>query len=113
MGKNDRIVYQRHNGDWVNKKTRADKASGIHSTQGAAAREAKQMLQNSGGGELIIKGLDGKIWSKDTIAPGHESSVKDKEHKAAHPSKREHNAFFTSSAHQAELIFLRDLSGSS
>jgi hypothetical protein len=35
----------------------------------------------TGGGELIIKGLDGKIRSKDTIAPGNDPrSIKDKEH---------------------------------
>jgi len=38
------------------------------------------MLVNQGGGELITKGLDGKIRSKDTINPGNESSVRDTEH---------------------------------
>jgi hypothetical protein len=38
------------------------------------------MLQNSGGGELKIKNEQGKIRSKDTIAPGHESPVRDREH---------------------------------
>lgn len=38
------------------------------------------MLQKSGGGELKIKNEQGKIRSKDTIAPGNESSVKDREH---------------------------------
>lgn len=70
--KNDRIVYQRTDGTWVNKRLDAEKASGLHPTQGDAAREAKQMLENSGGGELIIKGRDGKIRSKDTIAPGND-----------------------------------------
>lgn len=78
--KNDRIVYQRSNGDWVNKRIGAERAASIHSKQGEAAKEAKQQLQNSGGGELIIKGRDGKIRSKDTIAPGNESPVRDKEH---------------------------------
>lgn len=70
--KQDRIVYQRADRTWVNKRLDADKAAGLHPTQGAAAEEAKQMLQNSGGGELIIKGRDGKIRSKDTIAPGND-----------------------------------------
>jgi hypothetical protein len=30
------------------------------------------MLQSQGGGELTIKGLDGKFRSKDTIAPGRD-----------------------------------------
>lgn len=80
MGKNDRTVSKRADGTWVNKKDGAERAAGIHPTQGAAAEEAKEMLQNSGGGELKIKNEQGKIRSKDTIAPGNESSVKDKEH---------------------------------
>ena len=40
-----------------------------------------QMLKNQGGGELITKGLDGKIRSKDTIPPGNDPNPpKDKEH---------------------------------
>jgi hypothetical protein len=79
--KKDRIVYQRTDGTWVNKKLDAEKASGLHSTQGAAAKEAKQMLENAGGGELIIKGRDGKIRSKDTIPPGNDPlPPRDKEH---------------------------------
>jgi hypothetical protein len=39
------------------------------------------MLQNQGGGELITKGVDGKIRSKDTISPGNDPNPpKDKEH---------------------------------
>jgi hypothetical protein len=80
MGKNDRTVSKRDDGTWANKKDGAERASGIHPTQGAAAKEATKMLKNSGGGELKIKNEEGKIRSKDTIAPGNESSVKDKEH---------------------------------
>lgn len=80
MGKNDRTVSKRTDGTWVNKKDGAERAAGVHQTQAEAAAEAKAMLQNSGGGELKIKNEQGKIRSKDTIAPGNESSVKDKEH---------------------------------
>jgi hypothetical protein len=39
------------------------------------------MLQNAGGGQLKIKGVDGKIRSKDTIKPGNDPyPPKDKEH---------------------------------
>lgn len=68
----DRTVYQRPDGKWVNKRHDADRASGIHEKQGEAAKQAKDMLQSQGGGELIIKGRDGRIRSKDTIAPGHD-----------------------------------------
>jgi hypothetical protein len=81
MGKGDRTVYRRDDGTWANKRNDADKASSTHDTQGGAARAAKEMLQNQGGGELTIKGEDGRIRSKDTIAPGHDPNPpKDKEH---------------------------------
>ena len=77
----DRTVFRREDGLWANKRNDADKASSLHKTQGKAGEAAKEMLQNQGGGELIIKGLDGKIRSKDTIAPGHDPCPpRDKEH---------------------------------
>jgi len=77
----DRIVYRREDGTWVNKKNDADRASSLHDTQKAAINAAKQMLQNQGGGELTTKGLDGKIRSKDTIPPGNDPNPpKDTEH---------------------------------
>ncbi len=81
MGKNDRIIYKRDDGQWVNKKTGSDRASSLHGTQAEAEDSAREMLHNSGGGELITKGLDGKIRSKDTIAPGNDPCPpRDKEH---------------------------------
>lgn len=66
----DRTVYRRGDGKWVNKRNDADRASGVHNTQQAAAQEAKQNLGNQGGGELTIQGRDGRFRSKDTIKPG-------------------------------------------
>lgn len=81
MSRNDRIVYRRPDGTWVNKLAKGDKASSLHQTQGDANVAAKEMLKNQGGGELTIKGLDGQIRSKDTIAPGNDPfPPKDKEH---------------------------------
>lgn len=77
----DRIVYQRPDGSWVNQRLDAERASSVHDTQGAATASAKGMLGNQGGGELIIKGINGKIRSKDTIPPGHDpGNIRDKEH---------------------------------
>jgi hypothetical protein len=67
-------------GHGANKRDGASRAASLHSTQRAAADEAKAMLENAGGGELKIKNEKGKIRSKDTIASGNESSVIDKEH---------------------------------
>lgn len=78
---NNRIVYKREDGQWVNKKTAADKASSLHNTQHDAENVAREMLKNTGGGELITKGLNGRIRSKDTIAPGNDPNPpKDREH---------------------------------
>ena len=76
----DRTVFQR--GDkWVNKRNDADRASSAHDTQREASNAAKEMLHNQGGGELTIKGTDGKIRSKDTIAPGNDPfPPRDREH---------------------------------
>lgn len=68
----DRTVYRRPDGTWVNKRNDSDRASSLHNTQRDAIDSAKQMLQNLGGGELTTKGLNGKIRSKDTIAPGND-----------------------------------------
>ena len=77
----DRIISRRDDGKWANKRNDADKASSLHGTQGDAANAAKEMLKNQGGGELTIKGLDGKIRSKDTIPPGHDPCPpRDREH---------------------------------
>lgn len=39
----------------------------MHQTQKGAESKARNMLNKSGGGELITKGLNGKIRSKETI----------------------------------------------
>lgn len=78
---NNRTVFKTSDGDWANKKNVASRASSVHSTQHAAERAAREMLKKSGGGELTTKGEDGKIRSKDTIAPGNDPNPpKDKEH---------------------------------
>lgn len=79
--KNDRSVYQRADGTWVNKLNEADRASSLHDTQREAEQTAREMLRNSGGGELTTMGRDGKIRSKDTISPGNDPNPpRDKEH---------------------------------
>lgn len=77
----DRTVYKRPDGKWANERHDADKASSLHDKQNQAIKSASGMLRKQGGGELIVKGEDGKIRSKDTIAPGRDPNPpKDKEH---------------------------------
>lgn len=72
MGANRRIIQQRRDGDWEIKKPGADRASAITDTQSAAIDRARQILGNDGGGELTIKGTDGKIRDSDTVPPGND-----------------------------------------
>jgi len=77
----DRMVYRRPDGTWANERNDATRASSVHDTQKAALEAAKSMLEKQGGGELTTKGVDGKIRSKDTIAPGNDPNPpRDKEH---------------------------------
>jgi uncharacterized protein DUF2188 len=81
MSKNNRTVYRRSNGDWVNKRNDSDKASSVHTTQKDAENTAKQMTKNQGGGEVTVKGENGRIRSKDTVKPAPDPNPpKDKEH---------------------------------
>lgn len=76
----DRMVFQR-DGEWINKRNDADRASSKHATKGAAEAAAREMLKNQGGGELITKSENGKIRSKDTIPPGNDPNPpRDREH---------------------------------
>jgi len=76
-----RSVFQRENGDWINKRNDADKAGSVHTTQKEAWDAARQMLHQEGGGELTVMGIHGKIVSKDSISPGNDPNPpKDREH---------------------------------
>lgn len=77
----DRTISKRPDGTWANKRNDADRASSIHNTQKDAIAAGKRLLEKQGGGELTTKGVDGKIRSKDTIAPGNDPNPpRDKEH---------------------------------
>lgn len=77
----DRTVFQRPDGQWVNKRNDADRASSVHDTQREANGVAREMLRNQGGGELTTMGRGHRIVSKDTIAPGNDPSPpRDREH---------------------------------
>ncbi|MEQ9617070.1 MAG: DUF2188 domain-containing protein [Phycisphaerales bacterium] len=79
--KQDRTVYRADDGQWANKRNDASRASSLHGTQAEAERAARANLKNQGGGELTTMGRDGKIRSKDTIAPGNDPRrIKDTEH---------------------------------
>lgn len=74
---NQRIVQQRSDGRWEVVAPHHQRASVVADTQAKAIDAARPILGNSGGGELRIKGRDGRLRDSDTVAPGHESPRRD------------------------------------
>ena len=72
MGPNRRIVQPRSDGQWEVVKPGADRASAVTDTQAAAIDRARDILGNDGGGELTIKGQNGRIRDSDTVPPGND-----------------------------------------
>lgn len=66
---NYHVTKNRSNG-WNIKKAGADRVSKTVATQKEAQQLAKQYSGNSGGGEVRIHGVDGKIRDSDTVPPG-------------------------------------------
>tara|TARA_R110002051_G_scaffold104634_1_gene177436 strand:- start:2092 stop:2334 length:243 start_codon:yes stop_codon:yes gene_type:complete len=66
---------------WRIQKEGGEKVSGYTNTQKEAEKRAKELSSNSGGGEVRIHGLDGKIRDSDTVKPGNDpKSSKDTKH---------------------------------
>lgn len=68
---NQRIVQPRSDGRWEVVAPDHRRASAITDTQAQAIDVARPIVANSGGGELRIKGRDGRFRDSDTIAPGN------------------------------------------
>lgn len=74
-------VVKNSNGGWDAKKDNASRSSFHADTQNAAEKAAKDLSARSGGGEVRIHGLDGKIRDSDTVPPGKDPNPpKDKKH---------------------------------
>lgn len=69
---NERTVQHRDDGNWEVRAPGAERASAIVSTQAEGIDRARDILANSGGGELKIRALNGTIRQQDTIAPGND-----------------------------------------
>jgi uncharacterized protein DUF2188 len=59
-------------GGWDNQKAGGDRTSSHHDTQAQAIERAREMLKKEGGGELTIKGRDGRIRDSDTVPHGND-----------------------------------------
>ena len=72
MARNERHVVPNPDGGWDVKAPGADRASAHKDTQGEAIDRAREIVGNSGGGEIVIHGRDGRVRDSDTVAPGHD-----------------------------------------
>jgi len=78
---NYHVSKDKDSGDWRIQKEGGQKASNHAKTQREAERIAKELSSKSGGGEVRIHGLDGKIRDSDTVKPGNDpKSIKDNKH---------------------------------
>ncbi len=69
---NYHISKDNEKGKWRIKKEEAINVSEYVDTQNEAEKRAKELSANSGGGEVRIHGLDGKIRDSDTVKPGND-----------------------------------------
>ena len=78
---NYHVTKDKDSGDWKAIRVGANRAAGYFGTQYEAEKAAKQFSSNSGGGEVRIHGLDGKIRDSDTVPPANDPCPpKDKKH---------------------------------
>lgn len=79
--KNQRHVVRNPDGGWDVKKPGSQRVSSHQDTQAEAEAKAKQIVANTGGGEVIIHRPDGQIRDSDTVPPGKDPNPpKDMKH---------------------------------
>ena len=69
---NRRIVQPNPEGGWDVTARDAHRASAHTTTQAEAITRAREIVTNLGGGEVEIRGRNGRIRDVDTIAGGHD-----------------------------------------
>jgi hypothetical protein len=68
----DRTVYKRFSDNkWVDKRNDASRGF-VFDRQRDAIESGREKLINAGGGELTVKGSNGRIRSKDTLGDGND-----------------------------------------
>jgi hypothetical protein len=70
--RNERHVVPNPEGGWDVEAPNAQRASSHHATQDEAIARAREIIHNSGGGELVIHRPDGRIRDSDTVPLGHD-----------------------------------------
>lgn len=59
-------------GQWGVRREGTSRLTSLHRLKQEAVDRARALCRSSGGGELFIHGLDGKIQSRDTVPPGND-----------------------------------------
>jgi uncharacterized protein YdaT len=72
MPRNERHVVPSPEGGWDVKAPGADRSSAHVDTQQQGIDRAREIVHNTGGGEVVIHRPDGTIRDSDTIRPGHD-----------------------------------------
>jgi hypothetical protein len=72
MARNERHVVPSPKGGWDVEAPGAGRASAHLPTQAEAIDRAREILQGSGGGELVIHDQQGRIRDSDTVPPGND-----------------------------------------
>jgi hypothetical protein len=72
MPRNERHVVPSPSGGWDVKAPNAQRASVHVSTQAEGIDRAREIVHNTGGGEVVIHRPDGRIRDSDTVAPGRD-----------------------------------------
>ena len=67
-----RDVTPSRKGGWDVRAPDSSRASSHHGTQQEAIDAGRRILKNQGGGELRIKGRDGRVREQDTIPHGND-----------------------------------------
>lgn len=72
MPRNERHVVPNPDGGWDVRAPGAGRSSSHQRTQRDAIDRAREIVGNSGGGEVVIHGQDGRIRDSDTVPPGND-----------------------------------------
>lgn len=72
MPRNNRHVVPTSDGRWAVRREGSDRASGIFDTKRDAMDRGRELEKNTGGGELVDHGRDGRIRDSDTVPPAHD-----------------------------------------
>ena len=78
---NYHVTKDKATGDWRVKREGAERAAGVFDTQREAEKAAKELVGNTGGGEVKIHKPTGPIRDSDTVKPGNDPNPpRDKKH---------------------------------